>query len=149
MTQEWISTGRLLMQSRDDLCCPALIACHVHVAEEMPPHEGAQGAPRSITWRTLHTCRESNSQVLIPPCRKGIWLKLPLKHAQLVPVATSWGFYPHHAGASLPPSTFLLHACKRADTWALRSSSMFLGRFVSSADTVDAASDGILVVPLP
>eukprot|EP00208_Stichococcus_sp_RCC1054_P001556 CAMPEP_0206144572 /NCGR_PEP_ID=MMETSP1473-20131121/24494_1 /ASSEMBLY_ACC=CAM_ASM_001109 /TAXON_ID=1461547 /ORGANISM="Stichococcus sp, Strain RCC1054" /LENGTH=272 /DNA_ID=CAMNT_0053540423 /DNA_START=409 /DNA_END=1227 /DNA_ORIENTATION=+ len=29
--------------------------------------------------------------------RKGIWLRIPLTHAQLVPVATAQGFYPHHA----------------------------------------------------
>lgn len=103
--QEWISTGRSLMQSRDELCHSALIACHGHVAEGMPLHEGALCASRSITWRTLHV-RKSILRYLISLCRKGIWLKLPLKHAQLVPVATSWGFYPHHAGASPAPSTF-------------------------------------------
>ena len=29
--------------------------------------------------------------------RKGIWLKVPITHAQLVPVATQHGFYFHHA----------------------------------------------------
>ena len=29
--------------------------------------------------------------------RKGIWLKVPISHAQLVPVATQHGFYFHHA----------------------------------------------------
>lgn len=84
------------MQSRDDLCCPALIACHVHVAEEMPPHEGSQGAPRSITWRTLHTCRESNSQVFNSSLQKG-------NLAQATTKARSAGASGHIVGLLPPP----------------------------------------------
>jgi Nudix hydrolase domain len=101
------------------------------------------------------TCASILEQVWDAAGRKGIWLKIPSDKGNLVPVATSAGFYFHHAErvstwrlllSSMPPSlsrqrrTLERHGQPRP-----RMQNRTFGSYMAAPSTHAAASWGVVI----